>query len=78
MVEVFKTNVSSKGQATAIIEQIYERFEHLATFDLQDHDRILRVISASGVVNATQLIHLLNDLGYEAEVLPDVVPSSLD
>lgn len=77
MVEVFKTNVSLKSQAKVIIEQIHKRFAHTATFDLQDHDRVLRVISSSATVDTHQLIQLLNDLGFEAEVMPDTIPISI-
>lgn len=76
MVEVFKTNVREQYQAKLLIAQIHKIFEdYTANFDLDDCDKILRVESSKGFVDAFQLIALLKDLGFEAEVLPDDVPA---
>lgn len=74
MVEVFKTNVKDRGQAILLMERIHKHFPgYHANFDLEDCDRILRVKSAAGAVDACRLIDLLKELGCHAEVLPDVV-----
>ncbi|MDQ6815067.1 MAG: hypothetical protein M3040_15130 [Bacteroidota bacterium] len=75
MVEVFKTNVVEADHAKMLITQIHRTFSHYkVTFDLADCDNILRVKSASGFIQTTQLIKLVKDLGFDAEVLPDDLP----
>jgi hypothetical protein len=71
-VEVFKTNVNDKYQASMLIDEIRNYFEdYEANFDLDDCDRILRVRSATRYVEPKQLINMLKLHGVEAQVLPD-------
>ena len=75
MIEVFRTNVNDRAQANMIIDKIHKVYSYYrANFDLQDCDRILRVKSSSGQVHPPSLISILNDYGFKAEVLPDIVP----
>jgi hypothetical protein len=75
MVEVFKTNVDNPEQANIVLRQIHDAFiAYRANFDLGDCDRILRVKSTRGFVQASSLIQFLQKLGFQAEVLPDEVP----
>jgi hypothetical protein len=77
VVEVFKTNVSSWGQAERLLVQIHSTFIHYsANFDLWDCDNILRVKSQHGSIQPQPLILLLKESGVEAEVLPDELPVS--
>ena len=72
MVEVFKTNVICPHQAALLVEQIHKYFDgYQANFDLDDCDKILRVRSLTGPVQADYLIRFLKESGYEATVLPD-------
>ena len=72
MIEVFKTNVNTRKKADLLLEQIHSRFAaYQANFDLDDCDRILRIKSENGYVEPSRLIHLLQDFGVAAEVLPD-------
>jgi len=72
MIEVFKTNVSDPDHANMLLEQIHDRFiEYRANFDLEDCDNILRVASANGHVEISTLIGLLENHGFQAQVLPD-------
>lgn len=72
MVEVFKTNVNRRRQASMLLNAIHKAFgNHQANFDLDDCDRILRVQCDSGTLCAKSLISFLNDLGCRAEVLTD-------
>lgn len=71
-IEVFKSNVEKPEEAERITRAIETRFEkYKANFDLQDCDRILRVISRNGPVQAAAIISLLKEAGYEGAVLPD-------
>ncbi|MEO6000870.1 MAG: hypothetical protein ABIN89_28745 [Chitinophagaceae bacterium] len=72
MVEVFKTNVEDPYYANILVDQIQKVFVgYKANFDLEDCDRILRVICASGIIDALSLIDFFKDFGFYAEVLPD-------
>lgn len=78
MVEVFKTNVEHRDHAEMLVDQIHQVFaEYKANFDLQDCDRILRVKNHNGLVHSSPVIELLKYYGFDAEVLPDDVPSLL-
>jgi hypothetical protein len=72
MIEVFKTNVTERKIANMLIERIHAIFRHYrANFDLDDCDNILRVKSNKDEVQHASLISLLEEFGYNAEVLPD-------
>ena len=74
MIEVFKTNVEDSCHADVLIEQIHKTFNHfIANFDLDDCDKILRVECKNGNVDSEYLISLLNEFGYEGEILPDQI-----
>lgn len=75
MVEVFITDVKGQREAQILLERIHVAFTgYKANFDLEDCDRILRVLSATGCVESRRIIRLLKDLGCHAEVLPDIIP----
>jgi len=75
MVEVFKTDVSDFSSALRILEALHERFMlYVPNFDLEDCDHVLRVKCLVGEVDATQVILLLNEFGFNAEVLSDEIP----
>jgi hypothetical protein len=72
MVEVFKTNVTNQDHANRLIDRIHRTYrEYKANFDLDDCDRILRVLCTTSPVQASLLIDLLRDSGFRAEVLPE-------
>jgi hypothetical protein len=73
MVEVFKTNVADTKQARLLTAKIHLMFGYAASFDLEDCDKILRVQSDGGTIQAADLIRLLCHHGFQAEVLTDEV-----
>jgi len=74
IIEVFKTNVRHHEQAKMLSIVIHYTFKAFtANFDLEDCDRILRVKSENEPIEPPCIIELLNDLGFEATVLPDDV-----
>ncbi|TDE14607.1 hypothetical protein [Dyadobacter psychrotolerans] len=78
MIEVFKTNVDNEEKARFVLSHIKQNFEsYQASFDLEDCDRILRVVNRKGIVCSYQLIDLLFKLGFEAEILEDETPSAV-
>ncbi len=78
MVEVFKTNVEDSSHADVLVDQIHKTYTHYrANFDLEDCDKILRVECKISEIEPSPLIILLNEFGYDAEILPDeIVPVS--
>lgn len=73
MVEVYKTNLTNKNKANAIItlmEELFPEFE--VNFDLDDCDNILRVKSSVWIDNS-KVISLLREQQVVAEPLPDDV-----
>ena len=78
VVEVFKTNVRNTDHAQMLVDQIHRNFRsYKANFDLEDCDRILRVVSLKGVVQVSALLQLLKKFGVDAEVLADEIPELL-
>ena len=74
MIEVFITNVVEKSEADLLVEQIENSFsDYKANFDLEDCDRILRIKSGSGEVDAARVINYLSLFGYTISKLPDTV-----
>ena len=72
MIEVFKTNVKDHDQANLLLDQIHQMcVDYKANFDLTDCDKILRIKCSAGLVEVTSVITLLNQSGYNAEILPE-------
>jgi hypothetical protein len=70
-VEVFKTNVADPERAKWLADQIEGNFANCkVNFDLNDCDRILRIVYEE-TIQADLLIDLLRNVGCIAEVLPD-------
>lgn len=75
MIEVFKTNVHNLQDAQRLVGLIHASFPgYKANFDLQDCDKVLRVVTENGMIHCCALISLLNGMGFDAEILPDIVP----
>ena len=72
MVDVFKTNVKYQEEANDIIDQIRRAFDgYDANFDLEDCDKILRVCSQAKQIDAESVIKLVQNTGFNAEVLDE-------
>ncbi len=79
MVEVYSTNVKDCKQADFLLTQLGIRFPtYEINFDLEDCDNILRVESVLDMIDVFQVIALLNESGFTAEVLSDTLPSSME
>jgi hypothetical protein len=75
VVEVFKTNVSDKINARRVLAALHaDHLLYVANFDLEDSDRVLRVKCLIGEVDVSCVIALLNEHGFDAEILPDEIP----
>lgn len=79
MVEVYSTNVENQKQADFLLQQMGKAFPaYKINFDLEDCDNILRVEFPLGTIEVFQIIKLLRDLSFKAQVLPDTLKCSKD
>lgn len=77
MIEVFKTNVTTKTEAVRLLDEIHRSYSHCrANFDLSDCDNILRVEGVRGEGDICAILTLVRECGYYAEVLPDDASAS--
>jgi hypothetical protein len=68
MIEVFKTNVESRQQSEMILRELGYHFPGSdSNFDLEDCDRILRVVGHN--ISSEGVIDVLRRNGCHAEVL---------
>ncbi|MEJ1239981.1 hypothetical protein WBG78_17710 [Chryseolinea sp. T2] len=75
MIEVFKTNVTDQANARLLLDALHGHCAlYIANFDLEDNDHILRVKSIIGEVDCLDVINIMRNFGFMAEVLPDDVP----
>lgn len=79
MIEVFKTNVQKESQADLLVDLISLAFlDYRASFDLEDCDKVLRVASRQSEICCASIIRLLEDFGYDAEILGEGAPRALE
>lgn len=72
MVEVFKTNVRKRSAASELIRVLQQLHpDHRINFDLADRDKILRVESPDGKIDAEKIRCCVQSAGYEIEILSD-------
>jgi hypothetical protein len=72
MIEIFKTNIRHKAAGKQVLTAIKEQFPGVvATLDLEDIDRVLRVVGAWAPVCTADVIELVKQQGFECELLND-------
>ena len=77
MVEVFSTSVKTKGQADMLLGRLQKAYPaYSINFDLEDCDKILRVAFRSGKIDENGILKIIRDLGFLAQILPDI-PGSI-
>ena len=70
-VEVFRTNIASENIALDIVKEIHSMFPEISVnFDLDDCDKILRLVTPS-YDYVPKVASVLISNGYYCEVLPD-------
>ncbi|MGB0176802.1 MAG: hypothetical protein ACPF9D_06535 [Owenweeksia sp.] len=70
MTEVFKTNVDRPEAAEELLGRIQSMFpDYRVVFDLEDCDRILKVVNPEGEVTLAPLLQIVLEAGYELESL---------
>lgn len=77
MIEILATDVQHEHQARHLLATIEDTFPgYRANFDLEDCDRILRIVNPCGAVDTGAVIELMEACGFNAEVLPDLVANA--
>jgi hypothetical protein len=72
MIEIFKTDVKSKQSKNQVLEAIRQQLPGVvATLDLDDKDKVLRVVGAWTEVTTLQIIELVKQQGFSCEILND-------
>lgn len=72
MVEVFKTNIQTTGQAKAVQEILFNTFpDSKINFDLDNCEKILRIEDAT--IHSDIVISLVNKSGFMCDILEDKI-----
>jgi len=72
MIEIFRTDIKHKAAKKQILTAIRAHWPGVvATLDLEDNDKILRVVGAWAPVPTQEIIRLINEQGFICEVLND-------
>lgn len=71
MIEVFSTNIHCPEKASQLIEEIHKAFRgYRANFDLNDCDKILRIVYGNEHFEVMRFTSWLQTKGCLAQVLP--------
>ena len=72
MIEIFRTNISDSATAQRIIADLLTRRPELdVSIDLDDCDRVLRIVSPLETIDPKEVIGLVEETGHEARILED-------
>ncbi len=72
MIEIFKTNIKRKDSGKQVLTSIREALPGVvATLDLEDNDKVLRVVGAWAPVLTSRVIEVVKNQGFECELLHD-------
>jgi hypothetical protein len=72
MIEIFKTDIRHKDAKKQVLTAINQQWPGVvATLDMEDHDRVLRVVGAWAPVPTQEIINLVRTSGFRCEVLND-------
>ena len=72
MIEIFRTNVKHKGAKKQVLTAIREALPGVvATLELDDNDKVLRVVGAWSPVPISRVIEVVKNQGFECELIND-------
>jgi hypothetical protein len=70
MIGIFKTNINTDLDKLKVISAIHQEFPIQAcTVDIEDCDKVLRVVGQDCPVNEGAIIFLLQRMGYQCDIL---------
>jgi tRNA G26 N,N-dimethylase Trm1 len=72
MIEIFKTDIKHKEAKKQVLTAIQRQWPGIvATIDLEDIDKVLRVVGAWAPIPKQEIIDLLKNKGFICEILND-------
>lgn len=72
MIELFRTNITRKLAKKQVLTAIRQQIPGVvATLELDDNDKMLRVVGAWAPVPIQQIIELVQQQGFSCEVFQD-------
>lgn len=72
MIEIFKTDIKHKNAGKQVLTAIKQQHPGVvATLDLEDRDKVLRVVGVWESVPSQQIIELVKKQGFSCEILND-------
>lgn len=72
MIKLFKTNIRHKQAKNQVLAAIRRQLPGIvATLELDDSEKVLRVVGAWAPVTTSQIVELVQNLGFSCEVLQD-------
>ncbi len=72
MVEIFKTTVEEVSKANIIVGKLLQKFPtYRINFDLNDHDRILRVESYSDSIDIESIVGIAKQYSLEISLISE-------
>lgn len=72
MIELFKTNIKHKDARKQVLTAIHQQWPGIvATLELEDNDKILRVVGAWAPVPVQEIMNLVQNKGFVCEILND-------
>ncbi|HEY1038766.1 MAG TPA: hypothetical protein VGF30_05135 [Bacteroidia bacterium] len=72
MIEIFKTDIKHKETKRQVLTAIHQQWPGVvATLDLEDRDRVLRVVGAWAPVPIQEIIDMIKTKGFVCEILTD-------
>lgn len=70
MIGIFRTNISTGNDRNRVIEAIHANFNVAScNVDLEDCDKVLRIVALKLPIAETAIIQFIQRLGYQCETL---------
>jgi tRNA G26 N,N-dimethylase Trm1 len=70
MVGIFKTNIGTDQEKLKVISAIRNEFDvHSCSIDIEDCDKVLRVVAQDTPVASDAIIFLLQSMGFQCDIL---------
>ncbi|TWV99963.1 hypothetical protein FEF09_13275 [Chitinophaga pinensis] len=69
VVGIFRTNICTQQDKHAIISAIRTQFDSDCTIDIEDCDKVMRIVSGSLPVAEKDIIQFVVNMGFRCELL---------
>ena len=69
VVGIFRTNICTQQDKNAIIKAIRTQFDSDCTIDMEDCDKVMRIVPGSSPVAEKDIIQFIGNMGFRCEIL---------